>query len=134
MFTNILFKQSFLASKRYFYLECNMLICIYNEEIDLSCDETVLILEKIFILKILSLLLLFFLSLLRYAIIISFLKIFLVTHLQKNILCHIGRKSETWQRFVSGFVTWMIYNDMQIFFQPSTDKRFSRLIAADIRP
>lgn len=53
-----------------------MLICIYNEEIDLSCDETVLILEKIFILKILSLLLLFFLSLLRYAIIISFLKSF----------------------------------------------------------
>lgn len=74
MFTNILFKQSFLAWKRYFYLECNMLICIYNEEIDLSCDETVLILEKIFILKILSLLLLFFLSLLRYAIIISFFK------------------------------------------------------------
>ena len=37
-----------------------MLICIYNEEIDLSCDETVLILEKIFILKILSLLLFFF--------------------------------------------------------------------------
>lgn len=63
-----------------------------------------------------------------------FFKIFLVTHLQKNILCHIRRKSEAWQRFVSGFVTWMIYNDMQIFFQPSTDKRFSRLIAADIRP
>ena len=111
-----------------------MLICIYNEEIDLSCDETVLILEKIFILKILSLLLFFFFPFYDMQLLFLFLKIFLVTHLQKNILCHIGRKSEAWQRFVSGFVTWMIYNDMQIFFQPSTDKRFSRLIAADIRP
>lgn len=107
MFTNILFKQSFLAWKRYFYLECNMLICICNEEIDLSCDETVLILEKIFILKILSLLLLFFLSLLRYAIIISFLKIFLVTHLQKNILCHIQKEI----RGVTTLRKWIRYMD-----------------------
>lgn len=134
MFTNILFKQ-FLPCFEEIFLSRVQYVNLHIQRRDRSfVRRNSFNLGENFYFENIKPTTFFFLSLLQYAIIISFLKIFLVTHLQKNILCHIGRKSEAWQRFVSGFVTWMIYNDMQIFFQPSTDKRFSRLIAADIRP
>lgn len=107
MFTNILFKQ-FLPCFEEIFLSRVQYVNLHMQRRDRSfVRRNSFNLGENFYFENIKPTTFFFLSLLRYAIIISFLKIFLVTHLQKNILCHIQKEI----RGVTTLRKWIRYMD-----------------------